>query len=198
MNMRDWIKRHSIFTYLLLTMAWSFGLWSCLFMYIKPGELMTSAPPVAFVFVILGGFGPSIAGLLTTWLESGRDGLSSLWARLRIWQLGRWWLALLIIPAVTALTPLLRWAAGYPVDAHAMLAKLIPGILLGLTAGLMEEFGWRGFLLPHLLSVIPLWQPPYGWASSGAGSGTDMPITLLWGAGGLFHWCSSSCSDLSY
>ena len=151
MNMRDWIKRHSIFTYLLLTMAWSFGLWSCLFMYIKPGELMTSAPPVAFVFVILGGFGPSIAGLLTTWLESGRDGLSSLWARLRIWQVGRWWLALLIIPAVTALTPLLRWAAGYPVDAHAMLAKLIPGILLGLTAGLMEEFGWRGFLLPHLL-----------------------------------------------
>jgi membrane protease YdiL (CAAX protease family) len=32
-----------------------------------------------------------------------------------------------------------------------MLALLGPGIALGLTAGLMEEFGWRGFLLPHLL-----------------------------------------------
>ena len=52
---------------------------------------------------------------------------------------------------ITALTPLLRWAAGYPVDTSAMLNLLGPGIALGLTAGLMEEFGWRGFLLPHLL-----------------------------------------------
>jgi membrane protease YdiL (CAAX protease family) len=32
-----------------------------------------------------------------------------------------------------------------------MLALIGPGLGLGLTAGLMEEIGWRGFLLPHLL-----------------------------------------------
>jgi membrane protease YdiL (CAAX protease family) len=153
-------------------MAWSFIFWSCLFLYIEPGELMTSAPPVAFVFVVLGGFGPSIAGLLTTWLESGREGLLTLWTRLRIWRVGRWWFALMIIPAVTALTPLLRWAAGYPVDASAMFARLVPGIILGLTAGLMEEFGWRGFLLPHLLKrYSPL--------------AATLWLGLIWG--GLWH-----------
>ena len=54
-------------------------------------------------------------------------------------RLGSWWLALLLIPAVTALTPLARWLAGYPVDAAAMLRLLGPGLALGLTAGLMEE-----------------------------------------------------------
>ena len=103
------------------------------------------------MFVVVGGFGPSLSGLLCTWLIYGREGIQALGARLRNWQVGRWWLALLIIPGITALTPLLRWLAGYEVDASAMLALLGPGLGLGLTAGLMEEIGWRGFLLPHLL-----------------------------------------------
>jgi membrane protease YdiL (CAAX protease family) len=49
------------------------------------------------------------------------------------------------------LTPLLRWISGYPVDIGAIVRLLGPGIALGLIAGLMEEIGWRGFLLPHLL-----------------------------------------------
>jgi len=151
MNLKTWITRHPILTYIILTLTWSFGIWSLLFLYIKPGELLTKAPPVAFVFVVLGGFGPSLSGLLTTRLIYGRDGLRALWARFRQWRMGSWWLALLIIPAVTALTPLLRWLCGYPLDSGAMLSLLGPGIGLGLTAGLMEEFGWRGFLLPHLL-----------------------------------------------
>lgn len=151
MNLKAWIVRHPIFTYVLLTLFWSFGIWSFLFLYIKPGGLMKNAPPISFLFVVLGGFGPSLSGLLTTWLVYGREGLQSIWARLRIWRVGRWWFAVLVIPAVTAFTPLLRWAAGYPVDSAAMLNLLGPGIALGLTAGLMEEFGWRGFLLPHLL-----------------------------------------------
>ncbi len=151
MKLKTWIIQHPIFTYILFTVLWSFGIWSLLFLYIKPGELMKNAPPVSFVFVVLGGFGPTLSGLLTTWLIYGRAGLRELWSRARIARVGRWELAILIIPAVTALTPLLRWAAGYPVDVDAMFKLLGPGIALGLTAGLMEEFGWRGFLLPHLL-----------------------------------------------
>ena len=151
MKLKTWIIQHPIFTYILFTILWSFGIWSLLFLYIKPGELMKNAPPVSFVFVVLGGFGPTISGLLTTGLVYGRAGLRELWSRARIARVGRWELAILIIPAVTALTPLLRWAAGYPVDVDAMFKLLGPGIALGLTAGLMEEFGWRGFLLPHLL-----------------------------------------------
>ena len=162
MPRKTWIARHSIFTYLCLTLVWSFGIWSLLLLYIKPGELLKDPPPISFLFVVLGGFGPSLSGLLTTWLVDRQEGLHAMWARLGHWRVGRWWLALLVIPAVTALTPLLRWLAGYPVDIAAMLKLLGPGLGLGLTAGLMEEFGWRGFLLPHLLKrhaplVATLW-----------------------------------------
>jgi membrane protease YdiL (CAAX protease family) len=151
MSLKTWAVRHPIFTYVCLAVFWSFSIWSLLFLYIKPGELMKSTQPIIFVFVVLGGFGPSLSGLFTTWLVYGREGLQALWARLRLGRVGGWWFAALLIPAVTALTPLLRWMAGYPVDTGAMLNLLGPGIGLGLTAGLMEEFGWRGFLLPHLL-----------------------------------------------
>ena len=151
MNLKTWITRNPIFTYLLLTILWSFGIWSFLFLYVKPGELMKNAPPISFLFVVLGGFGPALSGLLTTWLVYGHEGLQGLWNRLRIWRVGSWWLALIIIPAVTALTPILRSIAGYPVDVDAIVKLIGPGIALGLIAGLMEEIGWRGFLLPHLL-----------------------------------------------
>jgi membrane protease YdiL (CAAX protease family) len=137
--------------YVLFVLAWSYSIWSLLFLVIEPGGLLHNPPPISFLFVVVGGFGPAISGLLCTWLIYGREGLQALGARLRNGRVGRWWLALLIIPAVTALTPVLRWLAGYEVDVNAMLALIGPGLGLGLIAGLMEETGWRGFLLPHLL-----------------------------------------------
>jgi membrane protease YdiL (CAAX protease family) len=172
MNIKSLIARHPVFTYILLTLVWSFSIWSLLFLYIKPGGLMNNPPPISFLFVVVGGFGPSISGLLTTWLIYGREGLKILWARFRNWRVGRWWFAILVIPAVTALTPLLRWVAGYPVDSAAMMSLLGPGIGLGLIAGLMEEFGWRGFLLPHLLKRYP----PFV---------ATLLLGLIWG--GLWH-----------
>lgn len=172
MKLKPWLIRHPILTYVTLTVIWSFSIWSFLFLYIQPGGLLKNPPPISFLFVVLGGFGPSLSGLFTTWLLYGRSGMQAMWARVRIWRVGGWWFALLVIPAVTALTPITRWAAGYPVDTSAMVNLVGPGILLGLTAGLMEEFGWRGFLLPHLLKRH-----------------TPLVATLLLGLiwGGLWH-----------
>ena len=172
MKLKTWFVRHPIFTYILLTILWSFSIWSLLFLYIEPGGLTKNPPPIYFLFVVICGFGPKLTGLLTTRFVYGREGLQALWARVRIARVGGWWFALLIIPAVTALTPLLRWAAGYPVDTGAMVSLIGSGIALGLTAGLMEEFGWRGFLLPHLLKrYSPL--------------AATLLLGLIWG--GLWH-----------
>ncbi len=169
---RGWIQAHPIAAYILATMIWSWSIWSFLFLFIKPGGLLQNPPPVTFVFVVLGGFGPTISGLLITYLGNGRSGLQALGRRLRIWRVGRWWLALLLIPAVTAVTPLLRWLAGYPIDIQAMLSLLVPGLGLGLMAGLMEEIGWRGFLLPQLLKRYS----PFA---------ATLVLGLIWG--GLWH-----------
>jgi membrane protease YdiL (CAAX protease family) len=150
-KVRNWIASHPVTSYVMFTLAWSWSIWSLLFLVIEPGGLLHNPPPISFLLAAVGGFGPAISSLLCTWLMYGREGLQALGARARNWRVGRWWLALLIIPAVTALTPVLRWLAGYEVDPNAMLALIGPGLGLGLTAGLMEETGWRGFLLPHLL-----------------------------------------------
>jgi uncharacterized protein len=150
-KIRSWIAGHPIASYVLFTLAWSWSIWSLLFLVIEPGGLLHNPPPISFLFVVGGGFGPTLSGLLCTWLIYGSPGMQALGARLRNGRVGRWWLALLIIPSITALTPLLRRLAGYEVDTNAMLALIAPGLGLGLTAGLMEEIGWRGFLLPHLL-----------------------------------------------
>jgi uncharacterized protein len=172
LNNNNWLSRHPIFTYILFTLIWSFSIWSLLFIFIKPGGLMTNPPPISFLFVTLGGFGPSISGLLTTRLIYGKEGVKALFARLRFRGVGRWWFALLIIPIVTALTPVARWLAGYPVDMNSILSLIGPGIGLGLVAGLMEEFGWRGFLLPHLLK-------------SRSSFAATLLLGLIWG--GVWH-----------
>jgi len=149
-TLRTWINRHPIVAYILLTLAWSWSIWFLLFLMIEPGGLLHDPPPLSFVLVV-GGLGPSLSGLLLTRLIYGREGMQALGVRFRHWRVGRWWLALLIIPGITAIMPLLRWMAGYAVDGRAMLGLIVPGVGLGLVAGLMEEVGWRGFLLPHLL-----------------------------------------------
>lgn len=171
-TVKGWIQRHLIAAYILFLLGWSWGIWSFLFLIIEPGGLLHNPPPLAYLLVVIGGFGPTLSGLLVTWLVYGREGMQALVARLRHWRVGRWWLALLIIPTVTAITPLLRWLAGYPSDTAAMIGLLIPGLALGLIAGLMEEVGWRGFLLPHLLKrYAPL--------------AATLLLGLVWG--GLWH-----------
>lgn len=151
MSITHWGRRRPVIAFTLLTLAWSWGIWSLLLLVIAPGGVTHDPPPLALLLVLLGGLGPSLVGVALTAALDGRAGLRELWARLRDARAGRWWLALLVIPLTTAALPALRWAAGYPVDAGAMLALVGPGLGIGITAGLMEEFGWRGFLLPHLL-----------------------------------------------
>lgn len=141
----------AVLVFVGLTLAWSWSVWSLLFLFGGRGALLQHPPTVAFVIAALGALGPSLAAVLLTALTEGRAGLAALGARLRDGRAGRWWLALALIPAVTALTPLLRALAGVETGASQMAPLLLPSLGLGLFAGLTEEFGWRGYLLPRLL-----------------------------------------------
>ena len=172
MSLKTWVSRHPVMVFVLLTLAWSWSIWSLLFLFIRPGGLLHNPPPISFLFVVVGGFGPSLSGLFLMKFIYGREGMKVLWSRLGFRRIGVWWLALVIIPSVTAVTPLLRWMAGYDVDWRAMLGLIGPGLGIGITAGLMEEFGWRGFLLPHLLKRHSL-------------LASTLLLGLIWG--GLWH-----------
>lgn len=78
MKLIRWCKDHPILTFIILTILWSFPIWSLLFFFIKPGGLLKNPPPISYLFVTLGGFGPSISGFLTTRLIYGKEGVQKL------------------------------------------------------------------------------------------------------------------------
>ncbi len=149
--MEQFVKKHPVWAYIILAMLWSSAIWSFMFIWIKPGGLLNNPPAITYLFVVLGGIGPSLSGLVLTRYLYGKEGSKAIWAMFKNWRLGWWWLAVLVIPAVTLTMPAIRSLYDTPIDWNGFEKLLGPGIALGITAGFMEEFGWRGFLLPHLL-----------------------------------------------
>lgn len=104
----------------------------------------------------IGAFSASLAAFLLVALESGREGVQALVRRVLIWRVGwPWWTFALFFPVLPSIAALYLFHAigGPPPDWSGLrpLWQVIPMImLLTVLAGLGEEFGWRGFLLPRL------------------------------------------------
>ena len=119
------------------------------------------AGPLMMIAFLLGGFGPSIAGIIMTYRTQDREGRRDFWKRsINFKQIGTAWYAviLLIFPLVYGLAILLDMLLGGTqpgAEAIAQIAaqpaSLIVMLLMTLLMGpLSEEFGWRGFALDPL------------------------------------------------
>lgn len=104
----------------------------------------------------LGALSASLAAIVLVVIEGRKGGLRELIGRVLIWRVGiQWWafaLFFAIIPSVAALY-LFNLLGGPAVDWSRLppLVTVIPMFLfLTIAAGIGEEFGWRGFLLPRL------------------------------------------------
>ena len=104
----------------------------------------------------LGALSSSLAAIVLVVVEGRKGGLRELLGRFLIWRVGiKWWAIALffaVIPSVAALY-LFALLGGPPVDWSGLppLYTVIPMfIFLTIAAGIGEEFGWRGFLLPRL------------------------------------------------
>lgn len=131
--------------------------------------LMSLRPVSAFVdrrhallatLFSLGVYGPLIAAVVATALETGRAGLRELLARGLKWRVaGTWYLqavgftlALSLIPFVLGL---LMGAARLGDVALLLFPALVFFLRQLATSGLGEEPGWRGYLLPRLQARYP-------------------------------------------
>ncbi len=153
MSLQATIKRHPLIAFFIMTYLISWALWGILILTTPAGALLHKGPTPGFlVLALLGGFGPSLAGLLVAWLSGGRTALKSLFVQpgkhgsRMLWGM----LALLAAPVINLMLLILFAQAGNPLPLAAIGPKLGLGLTWPLLAALGEEIGWRGFALPRL------------------------------------------------
>jgi len=118
---------------------------------INTANTTTATSPLAMTLLMLGGFTPSIAGLIMAWRQNGRAGLRNMWKRFTQFNIGiKWYLVMIIIPFLvqigTALVYKLQGGTFVWPELLLQPASLIPFAIAILIGGpISEEFGWRGF-----------------------------------------------------
>ena len=107
-------------------------------------------------WIQLGALSASLAAVVLVSIEGRKGGLRELLSRVLIWRVGiQWWvlaLFFMIVPTVASMY-LYHLLGGPAVDRSGLqpLYTVVPTfIFLTIAAGIGEEFGWRGFLLPRL------------------------------------------------
>ena len=113
-------------------------------------------PIWAIVLFMIGGFAPSIVGVVLARLRGGKEELRRLMKKLIDVRLGaRWYVAIVATVALTTLSQIgLNRLLGNRFDFGlfvAQLPSLLPLIVIG---PLSEELGWRGFLLSRLQAKL--------------------------------------------
>jgi len=122
-----------------------------------------SSPLLLFV-VLLGVFGPGMAGIILIYVEGDREKRRDYWQRiLDLRRIRSWWVVIIVLlwPALHILALMLNKILGGTVPDYMFFKGLLAQplsiplviVLYFLQAGL-EELGWRGYMLEK---VLPFW-----------------------------------------
>ena len=90
---------------------------------------------------------PILSGILIAFLVDGKRGIGDMFSLMKIWRVGKWYLTLLIFPVLILVVSLLLSAT---VSSDFSPVFLIGSIMMGITAGFLEEPGWMGFAFPKM------------------------------------------------
>jgi membrane protease YdiL (CAAX protease family) len=152
------IRKHAVSTYFALTFAIS---WGGVILAISgsggaAGTSPGSDPQFVYAFLAMLA-GPSIAGILLTFLIDGKHGLRELVSRAFTWRVAARWYAFALLAA-----PLLWLATSFAMSLTSSeflpgiftstnkLGRVQVGLAVALGAGIFEELGWTGFAIPRL------------------------------------------------
>ena len=114
-------------------------------------------PVPTLVIALLMVLVPVFMAILLTALAEGGQGLGNLLRRLFQWRISFKWYAValglpvLIILTSSVLAVLLGWAPALQFSLPERSLLIVNGVV-SLLAGVLEEFGWRGYALPRLLA----------------------------------------------
>lgn len=151
--MTGFMQRHPSIAFFTIAFVFPWCLWSILIATTPPGQLIRQGPtPFFLILAILGGLGPSLAGLSVTAVARGKAGVRELAAGLKKTRLGvrEYILVLLLIPFLTLLGVWLFSRLNPFVTLGQVESRLAMGMLWPIFSSFGEELGWRGFALPGL------------------------------------------------
>jgi membrane protease YdiL (CAAX protease family) len=150
--------------------------------------------------VMVYGFGPFVAAIITAAVFRGRSGVAALFRRVLTWRVpSRWYAAALVLPILPQWLGLVVWSwlTGHDVMLPSPGAYLSSWLQIAAISALYfisEELGWRGFLLPRILKrhqwmnaavrvglIWAVWHYPYWIVSSWvmAEPWADIGVSLL-------------------
>ena len=158
LQLSDPVPGHALWPFLGLSFGLAWGIFALFAFFPDRITQWFGAPSAAHPLFILAVWAPAIAAFGLVWRHAGRAGLGRFLARLLLWRMpGLWWAVLLLgVPAV--------YMAGAAAMGRPILAPVeSAGALLAAMAfmavlGPVEEFGWRGLMLPLLQRrMAPVW-----------------------------------------
>ncbi len=148
---RRWLQSTPVPAFFLFTFLFSWGVWGL------AGPLVSGAGRGWRSAVHTAGLcGPTVAALVLSGLLYGWQGIGGLLKRIAHWRVGAGWylfalFSTLIIGFAAIGVHTLAGGVTPTMNLQIGLASVIRNALLPVPAGLPEEYGWRGFALPHLL-----------------------------------------------
>jgi membrane protease YdiL (CAAX protease family) len=167
--------RHPLASYLLLVFALGWMFWVPLAVLYDEGSTFRSlrGSPLLIALQTVGAAAPVISAIVVTGITRGRRGIGQLLRGLKRWRVGLGWYAAacLLVPALTVIGIGVRAALGvHPAvpGGSALAAMLTDTGWVGLVltfplqlvvqcfgSPLLQEPGWRGFVLPRIQSRLP-------------------------------------------
>lgn len=149
-------KQRPILTFVVLSYAIT---WAGTLPFVLSWAFVTNREIVPWMFVFLPlVYGPTIAAIIMTRALEGRQAVTSLLHKYRMWDVGyQWYLFVIFVPlfVVLAAMGIVAGMTGEtfgPVVLLPILTTLFVPSLAALPFGpLPEELGWRGYALPRLL-----------------------------------------------
>jgi len=146
--MQPLTRRNSVILYFALTFAisWSGALIVAAPALIRGQTLSKQSGILLFPVMIVG---PCIAGIILTVIADGKLALGRLVSRMRPDRIAPVWYLVVGVP------PFLIWSVLFLmsrfVSPHFTANLFWAGVFFGIPAGFIEEIGWTGFALPHMI-----------------------------------------------
>lgn len=143
---RKWVRSSPVTAFFLLAFLISWSMWG-----LGRGLVPGAGRGIRLAIHNLGLCGPTVAALFVGGLLYGREGAFDLLKRIGRWRAGIGWylfaiLSTLVLGLAARGIHSLTFGATPALNFQIMWVRLFV-----LPSGLPEEYGWRGFALPHLL-----------------------------------------------